>query len=119
MGFHQQSAAKALQQCRNHQGKAIEKLVSWGLSARALTPSISPIGTEPSSSDSSDIPRVAARIEGDSSSQLVTAASLLAQALQSDPAGQHLSRLFLGFENHVGCCQNVCYLRSIYTAANT
>lgn len=88
MGFQQESAAKALQQCRNNQAKAIERLVSWGNAARASTPSTSAMrtGSEPSSSDRLTEP---ASLGGDSSTQLVSAASLLAQALRSNPAGQH------------------------------
>ena len=88
MGFHLDSAAKALQQCHNKQANAIERLVSWGEAARSLTPSTQPPSTttEPSSSLESTWP---ASLGGDcSSSQPVSAASLLAQALQSNPAGR-------------------------------
>ena len=99
MGFQLESAAKALQQCRNNQAKAIESLVSWGKAARASAPSTTALSTcgEPSSSEpsSSGKPSEPASLGGDSSKQLVSAASLLAQALQSNPAGQHLTCWFV------------------------
>lgn len=86
MAFHQDSAAKALQQCRNNQAKAIERLVSRGDAAKASPPPPS-TSTEHSSGLESTGPE---SLGGDSSSsQLASAASLLAQALQSNPAGQH------------------------------
>lgn len=86
MGFQPESAAKALQQCRNNQSKAIERLVSWGEAARASTPSTSALRTD-SEPSKSDKPAEPASLGGDSSKQLVSAASLLAQALQSNPTG--------------------------------
>lgn len=89
MGFNQDSAANALRQCGNKQARAIEMLVSWGPSARASTPPTSTVDAEPGSSNRGTS-TVTASVEGDASRQMATAAALLAQALQSDPAGQHM-----------------------------
>ena len=70
MGFDQESAAKALQQCGNNQAKAIDTLVTWGRPATATATN-------------------AVGVKNDSS-QSAGAASLLAQALQSGTSGQQL-----------------------------
>ncbi|KAL3142217.1 hypothetical protein ABBQ38_002565 [Trebouxia sp. C0009 RCD-2024] len=93
MGFNQESAANALRQCRNKQANAIDMLVSWGPPARELAPLVGRVDAEPSRGNSS-MSQVTASTEGNASRQMVGAAALLAQALQSSPAGSsqhHLS----------------------------
>lgn len=89
MGFNQESAANALRQCRNKQANAIDMLVSWGPPARELAPLVGRVDAEPSRGNSS-MSQVTASTEGNASRQMVGAAALLAQALQSSPAGQQL-----------------------------
>lgn len=101
MGFNQESAANALRQCRNKQANAIAMLVSWGPPAREVAPSVGLVDAEASSSNGS-MSKVTASAEGKASRQMVTAAALLAQALQSSPAGQQfLLILIVGRHGHV------------------
>lgn len=85
MGFNRDSAATALQQCHNHQAKAIEKLVSWGQAARAHNPG--------SASSRNKQGRIVSQGLGDSvtgegrSQPAADAASLLAEALRSSKSG--------------------------------